>query len=120
MHLEERTIGSVAIVKVSGEITLKKSRNAMLHEHVRGLIQQGRTNVIVDLAGVSYIDSAGLGELVQSHSTVKNHGGALKLLNPTSRLRELLVLTRLTTVLRTYDDEVQALESFGIQPPTPQ
>ena len=115
MELQERTVGVVVIVKVTGEITLKKSRNAMLLDHVRSLIQQGRTNVLVDLAGVPYIDSAGLGELVQTHSTVKNHGGSLKLLNPTSRLRELLALTRLTTVLRTYDDEAQALESFGVQ-----
>lgn len=113
MQLEERTVGEIAIVKVTGEITLKKSRNAMLLDKVRNLIQQGHTNVLVDLAGVSYIDSAGLGELVQTHSTVKNHGGSLKLLNPTKRLLELLVLTRLTTVLRTYDDETQALESFA-------
>ena len=115
MQLEQRTIGNVGIVKVTGEITLKKNRDAALHDQVRTLLHQGCTNVLVDLAGVSYIDSAGLGELVQSHSTVKNHGGSLRLLNPTGRLRELLVLTRLTSVLRSYDDEVQALESFGAQ-----
>ncbi len=115
MQLEQRTMGNIAIVKVTGEITLKKNRDATLHDQVRTLLQQGCTNVLVDLAGVSYIDSAGLGELVQSHSTLKNHGGSMRLLNPTGRLRELLVLTRLTTVLRTYDDEVQAIESFGVQ-----
>ena len=113
MQLEERTVGDVAIVRVTGEITLKKSREAILHEKVRSLIQQGHRKVVVDLAGVSYIDSAGLGELVQTQSTVKNHGGSLKLASPTTRLRDLLVLTRLRTVLRVYDDETKALESFA-------
>jgi anti-sigma B factor antagonist len=62
---------------------------------------------------VSFVDSAGLGELVQASSTVKNHGGALKLASPTSRLREMLVLTLLTSVLGVYDDEAQAIASFG-------
>ncbi len=113
MQLEERTTGDVVIVKVSGDITLKKNRNAMLHDKVRGLVQQGHTRVLIDLAGVSYVDSAGLGELVQANSTAKNHGGSLKLFSPTSRLRELLVVTRLTAILGIYDDEAQALASYG-------
>lgn len=114
MHLEECTVGDIAVVRVTGEITLKKSREAVLHDKVRSLIQNGRRKVIVDLAGVDYIDSAGLGELVQTQSTVKNHGGLLKLSSPTTRLRELLVLTRLTTVLGLYDDELQAVRSFEL------
>ena len=113
MQLEERMVGDVAIVTVTGEITLKQSRNAMLHDKVRSLVQRGHKHVLVDLAGVSFVDSAGLGELVQTNSTMKNHGGALKLFSPTSRLRELLVLTRLTTVLGMYEDEAQALASVG-------
>jgi anti-sigma B factor antagonist len=80
---------------------------------VRSLAQQGHRKVLVDLAAVSFVDSAGLGELVQASSTAKNHGGALKLASPTSRLREMLVLTRLTSVLGVYDDEAQAIASFG-------
>lgn len=116
MQLEERMVGDVAIVTVTGELTLKKSRTTMLHDKVRSLVQQGRKKVLVDLAGVSFVDSAGLGELVQTNSTAKNHGGSLKLFSPTSRLRELLVVTRLTTVLGVYDDEAQALASFDPPP----
>ncbi len=113
MQIEERTAGDVVIVKVSGEITLKKNRNITLHEKVRGLVEQGHHKVLIDLGNVSYVDSAGLGELVQASSTVKNHGGSLKLFSPTSRLRELLTITRLTTILGIYDDEAQALASYG-------
>ena len=113
MQLEEQMIGDVAVVKVSGEITLKQNRGTMLHDKVRNLAQQGHRKVLVDLAAVSFVDSAGLGELVQANSTVKNHGGALKLASPTTRLREMLVLTRLTTVLGVYEDEAQALASFS-------
>ena len=115
MQLEERIAGDVAIVTVTGEITLKRGGDVMLHDRVRRLIQQGHKGVLVDLTGVSYVDSAGLGELVQAHSITKNNGGSLKLLNPTKRLRDLLVATNLTTILDTYDDEAQALASFGAQ-----
>ena len=115
MQLDERVVGNVAIVKVTGDITLNKGGDVVLHDKVRSLIQQGHKNLIVDLAGVSYIDSAGLGELVQAFSTTKNHGGALKLLNLTKRLRDLLIITKLATVFDSYDDEAKALASFGAQ-----
>jgi anti-sigma B factor antagonist len=115
MQLEERAAGNVVIVKVSGEITLKKNRSTLLHDKVRGLVQQGHTRVLIDLADVSYVDSAGLGELVQANSTAKNFGGSIKLFSPTSRLRELMVVTRLTAILGVYDDEAQALASYGSQ-----
>lgn len=105
-------IGDIAVLKVTGEMTVKRSRGASLHDKVRSLAQQGHRKVLVDLAAVSFVDSAGLGELVQASSTVKNHGGALKLASPTTRLRDMLVLTRLTSVLGVYDDEAQAIASF--------
>ena len=101
------------IVKVTGEITLKKNRGTLLHDKVRGLVQDGHRRVLIDLADVSYVDSAGLGKLVQANSTAKNLGGSMKLFSPSARLRELLVVTRLTTVLGVYDDEAQALASYG-------
>src|SRR5262245_32020785 len=113
MQVEKRVVGDVAILAVTGEITLKKNGDALLNDNMKSLIQQGHTKVLLDLAGVSYVDSAGLGELVQAHSTVRNHGGSLKVFRPTPRLRELLVLTRLTTVFGLYDDEATALASFG-------
>jgi len=113
MQLEERMSGNVAIVKVTGDITLNKGGDVLLKDKVQSLIQQGQKNVLIDLSGVSYVDSAGLGELVQAYATTKNRGGALKLLNVTKRLRDLLVVTKLLTVFDTFDNEAEALASFG-------
>jgi len=114
MELEERMAGDVAIVKVTGDITLNKGGDAMLKDKVQSLLQQGRTKLLVDLSGVSYVDSAGLGELVQAYATTKNRGGALKLVNVTGRLHGLLVVTKLLTVFDTFDDEASALASFAV------
>ena len=113
MQLEERIVGHVAIVTVTGDITLNKGGDVLLKDKVQSLIHQGQKNLLVDLSGVSYVDSAGLGELVQAYATTKNRGGALKLLNVTKRLRDLLVVTKLLTVFDTYDNEAAALASFG-------
>lgn len=112
MQLDERMAGDVVIVKVTGEITLKKNRGTTLHDKVRSLVEQGHTKVALDLADVTYVDSAGLGELVQANATAKNHGGSLKLFRAGTRLQELLVITRLTSILGVYDDEAQALASY--------
>jgi anti-sigma B factor antagonist len=113
MQLEERMAGNVAIVKVTGDITLNKGGDVLLKDKVQSLIQQGQKNLLVDLSGVSYVDSAGLGELVQAYATAKNRGGAMKLLNVTKRLRDLLVVTKLLTVFDTFENEAEALASFG-------
>jgi anti-sigma B factor antagonist len=84
-----------------------------LKDKIRSLIQEGHRKLIVDLGGVSYVDSAGLGELTQAHVTVKNAGGALKLARATKRLRDLLVITKLSTVFDTYETEAAAIASFG-------
>lgn len=112
MQLEERIAGNVAIVKVTGDITLNKGGDVLLKDKVQSLLQQGHKSILVDLGGVSYIDSAGLGELVQAFVTAKNKGGTLKLSNVTKRINDLLVVTRLVTVFETFDSEAKALESF--------
>jgi anti-sigma B factor antagonist len=113
MQLEQRVVGQVAVVKVIGDITLNKGGDVLLKDKVQSLIQQGYTSMLLDLSGVSYVDSAGLGELVQAYATTKNRGGALKLLNVTKRLRDLLVVTKLLTVFDTFENEAEALGSFG-------
>ena len=115
MQLEERVVRDVVIVKITGEITLKKQGDVMLHDKVRSLIQQGHKKVLIDLAAVSYVDSAGLGELVRAYSTTRNGGGSLRLFSPTKRLHDLLVVTDLVRMFDKYDDEAQALASFGAQ-----
>ena len=112
MELEQRIVGDVAIVKVTGDITLNKGGDVLLKDKVQSLLQQDYKHLLVDLSGVSYVDSAGLGELVQAYATSKNRGGTLKLLGVTKRLRDLLVVTKLLTVFETFDDEASALASF--------
>ena len=113
MQLEQRIVGQVAVVKVTGDITLNKGGDVLLKDKVQSLIQQGQKHILLDLSGVSYVDSAGLGELVQAYATTKNRGGALKLLGVTKRLKDLLVVTKLLTVFDTFDTEADALASFG-------
>lgn len=113
MQLEQRIVGNVAVVKVTGDITLNRGGDVLLKDKVHSLIQQGHKNLLVDLSGVSYVDSAGLGELVQAYATARNRGGVLKLLHITKRLRDLLVVTKLLTVFDTFDNETEALSSFG-------
>jgi anti-sigma B factor antagonist len=113
MQVEQRIAGNVAIITVKGDITLNKGGDVLLKDKVQSLIQQGQKNIVVDLGGVSYVDSAGLGQLVQAYATTKNKGGALKLLNVTKRLRDLLVVTKLLTVFDTYENENAALASFN-------
>ena len=112
MQIEQRIVGNVAIVKVNGEITLKQGGDVLLKDKVQSLLHQGHMNLLLDLSGVSYVDSAGLGELVQAYVTAKNRGGTLRLLNVTKRLQDLLVVTKLLTVFEAYDNESEALASF--------
>ena len=115
MQFDERVMGDVAILTVTGDITLRKSSGGTLHDKVRGLVQRGHTRVLLNLAGVSYVDSAGLGELVQAHSTTRNYGGSLGVFNLTRRLHDLLLMTRLTSLLNTYDNEALALASLDVR-----
>ena len=94
MELEERTAGDVMIVAVKGDITLNKGGDAMLKDKVQSLLQQGHEHLLIDLGGVSYVDSAGLGELVQAYATTKNRGGALKLVSVTARLARYVIAHR--------------------------
>jgi anti-sigma B factor antagonist len=112
MQLEQRIVDNVAIIKITGDITLNKGGDVLLKDKVQSLLHQGYTNLLIDLSEVSYVDSAGLGELVQTYVTAKNKGGRLRLLNPTKRLKDLLVVTKLLTVFESFDNEAAALASF--------
>jgi anti-sigma B factor antagonist len=112
MQISERTVGDVVIVDVSGKITLGDGGDVLLRDKMRSLIQQERRKVLLNLGDVSYVDSAGLGEIVQSYATVTKNGGTLKLLNVTKRIKDLLSITKLLTVFECHDSEAEALESF--------
>ncbi len=113
MHISERTIGDVTIVDVSGKITLGDGGDVVLKDKMHSLIQQGNKKVLLNLGDVSYVDSAGLGEIVQSYATVTKNGGSLKLLNVTKRIKDLLSITKLLTVFECHDNEAQAVTSFS-------
>ena len=112
MTVSERTIGNVTVVDLEGKLLLGASAEG-LSDKIRSLLQQGQKHFIVNLAGVPYMDSSGLGELVHMYATVTRQGGVLKLLNTTSRLQDLLVITKLATVFECFDNEVTALASFA-------
>lgn len=113
MTISERKIGGVLVLDIDGPITLGAGGADMLATRVRSLLQQEYKRIIVNLASVPYMDSAGLGELVQAYATATRQGGALKLVALTKKLRDLLVITKLATVFEIFDDEGQAAASFG-------
>jgi anti-sigma B factor antagonist len=112
MKLTTREVSGVTIVDLSGKITLGEG-GVTLREEVRSLVAMGSKKIVLNLAEVSYIDSSGLGELVSAYTAVKNAGGELKLLNLTSKVRDLLVITKLVTVFDVKDDEASAVSSFA-------
>jgi anti-sigma B factor antagonist len=113
MNISERTIGDVVVVDVSGKITLSDGGDTILKDKLRSLVQQGQRKLLLNLAAVTYVDSSGLGAIVQSYTTVTNQGGALKLLNMTKRIHDLLAITKLLTVFDTFDNEAEAVTSFS-------
>ena len=105
MKLDERESGDVTILTITGESTLSAGGDVQLKDKIQSLLQQGRRKILLDLGGVSYVDSAGLGQLVQATVTASKNGGKLKLLNLTKRLNDLLVVTKLSTVFDIVDKE---------------
>ena len=112
MQISERTVGDVVIVDLSGKVTLGDGGDVVLKDKMQSLVQQGRKKVLLNLGEVSYVDSAGLGQIVQSYATVMKNGGSLKLLNVTKRIKDLLSITKLLTVFECHDSEAEAVTSF--------
>jgi anti-sigma B factor antagonist len=111
MKTTTREVDGVTILDLSGKITLGKESGA-LRDTVIELLGKGANKILLNLGDVTYIDSSGLGELVSAYTAVKNAGGELKLLNLTSKVRDLLVITKLVTVFDVKDDEASAVASF--------
>ncbi|HET9711024.1 MAG TPA: STAS domain-containing protein [Pyrinomonadaceae bacterium] len=111
LDLKERQAGDVTILDLSGEVRIGEGSIA-LRDSIRNLADQGKKKVLLNLAGVKYIDSSGIGELIANYTTISRQGGQLKLLKLTDRVQNLLVITKLLTVFDSYDDETEALKSF--------
>jgi anti-sigma B factor antagonist len=112
MQIEERAIGDVILLDLRGKITLGEG-DELLKDKVNSLVNQGHRKIVLNLADVPYIDSAGLGEVVRTYTTVSRQGGSLKLLNLTKRITDLLSITKLLTVFETFDSENEAVRSFS-------
>src|SRR3989304_9629468 len=112
MEIVERSAGDITILDVTGRMTLGEGDEA-LRDKVNSLVSQGKKKLILNLAAVAYIDSAGLGEIVRTYTTVSRQGGSLKLLGLTKRITDLLSITKLLTVFETYDTEHAAVRSFS-------
>jgi anti-sigma B factor antagonist len=111
MQAAVRHVEDITIIDISGRITLGEG-NVMLRESIRQLLEKGNKKIILNLHGVGYVDSSGVGELVKSYTTIRSHGGQMKLVSLSQRLHDLLQLTRLYTVFDIQVDEASAIQSF--------
>ena len=111
LDVKERQAGDVTILDLTGEVRIGEG-SISLRDAIRNLAEGGKKKVLLNLAGVKYMDSSGIGELIANYTTVKRQGGQLKLLNLTDRIQNLLVITKLLTVFDSYDNEAEALKSF--------
>jgi anti-sigma B factor antagonist len=111
LYINKRRVEDVTILDLKGREIIRGATMA-LHESIRCLAREGKTRVLLDLAWVKHIDSIGLDDLVSSHVTLHEQGGALKLMHLTESVHELMTTTKLLTVFDVYDDEPEALASF--------
>ncbi len=110
LKLTVRTVDDIVIVDCAGRIVFGEE-SADLRDTVKMVITQSK-RIILNLAGVTYIDSGGLGTLVALYTTARNGGGSIKLANLTQRVGDLLQVTKLVTIFDVYDNEQKAIDSF--------
>jgi len=110
--ISERQAGDVTILDLDGKVTIGEGSVA-LRNAIRRLLGEGKSKILLNLAGVGYIDSSGIGELVSSFTAVNKEGGTLKLLNLTQKIQDLLAITKLLTVFDVFEDEGNALSSYN-------
>ncbi len=111
MIIESRVSKGVVILKLTGKLRLGDETQAV-RTQIDALTATGVPRILLDLGGVTFIDSSGIGELTRSYATVRRGGGDIKLLRLTKRIRELMTITKLLTVFEVFDDENAAVDSF--------
>ncbi len=111
MEIKERVVEGISVLDMGGKIVLGEG-DVQIKERIRDLLADGQRNILLNLADVSYMDSAGLGGLISCYTTVKREGGKLKLVNLTKRIQDLLTITKLITVFDTYENEKEAIASY--------
>lgn len=112
LKMNTREVKDIIVIDLNGQITLGEA-SAALRDEVRDQLNQNFSKMLLNLADVTYIDSAGLGELTAAYTSVRNRGGELKLLNLTKRVQDLMQITKLYTVFDVHDDEKKAIAAFG-------
>ena len=111
LTIASREVDGVTVLDLNGRITLGEG-SVQLREAIRDLISKGSKTILLNMGDVNYIDSSGLGELVSAYTTAKNQGAAVKLLNLTKKVKDVLQLTKLYTVFDVFEDEASAIASF--------
>jgi anti-sigma B factor antagonist len=111
LEVKERQAGDVTILDLSGSVRMGEGA-VSLRNAIRGLVEQGKNKILLNLGGVKNVDSSGIGELIANYTTISREDGQLKLLNLTDKIQNLLVITKLLTVFDSYDNEADALNSF--------
>ncbi len=112
MKIEERAVDGVTILDLHGKMLIGEG-DELLREKINSLVENGTEKIVLNLAEVPYVDSAGLGEIVRCYTTVSRKNGEFKLLNLTKRIHDLLSITKLLTVFDTYEDEASVVKSFA-------
>jgi len=111
MKTSERQVGDITIMDVEGRIVFGDGEQEF-RDAVTRVIEAGHVKLVINLAEVPYLDSAGISQLVRTHVTTANRGGRMKMLKLTRRVRELLTITRLLTVMEAFESEEDAVASF--------
>ena len=113
MDIRQRTVGDIAVLDVIGRMVLgERTNDTLFRNAVAEQLSAGKGQLVVNLQQVTQVDTSGLTALVTAHVTAAKRGGALKLANPATRIRELLDITRLNTLFEVFDTEDAALASF--------
>ena len=111
MKIDVRNRDGVVILEPKGKITIGVG-DVALREAVHQQIEAGQKKILINMAGVTTIDSSGVGELVSTYTSVNNRGGKLKLENLPPKVNDILQITQLITVFEVFDDEDEAVQSY--------
>lgn len=111
MKISTRNVGGVVVLDLEGKILIGDGCQE-LRDAICKTLDEGKQKILLNLAGVSYMDSTGLGEVIRNYKTVIDKGGKLKLLNLTARIRDLMAMTKLLTVFEVFESEPEAVASF--------
>lgn len=112
LNISERQAGDVTILDLEGRVTIGEG-SVTLRNTIRQALADGKKKIILNLAGVGYVDSSGIGEIVSSYTTVSKEGGTLKLLNLQQKIQDLLAITKLLTVFEVFENEGDAVGSYN-------